>query len=62
MKLRLAFDTDQAQAARSRRRALDMAAADRLHIAGAHLPFPGLGHVTRAGSAYGYVPTPWSSA
>ena len=57
----IAFDTDPVMAATSRKRALDMASADRVQIAGAHLPFPGLGHVARIGSAYVYVPTPWSA-
>ena len=57
----IAFDTDQALARQSRKAAFDLAATDRTLIAGAHLPFPGLGHVGRAGSAYAYVPLPWSS-
>jgi glyoxylase-like metal-dependent hydrolase (beta-lactamase superfamily II) len=57
----IAFDTDPAMAAKSRKLALDMASADRLQIAGAHLPFPGLGHVARTGTAYAYVPTPWAA-
>jgi glyoxylase-like metal-dependent hydrolase (beta-lactamase superfamily II) len=57
----IAFDTDPAMAAASRKKALDMVSADRLQIAGAHLPFPGIGHVARSGNAYTYVPTPWSA-
>jgi hypothetical protein len=37
----------------------DMAAHDRLMIAGSHLPFPGLGHVAKASAGYAYVPVPW---
>jgi glyoxylase-like metal-dependent hydrolase (beta-lactamase superfamily II) len=56
----LSFDTDQAMAIASRRRVFDMVATDRLMIAGAHLPFPGLGHVAKASAGYAYVPLPWS--
>ncbi|HKF99839.1 MAG TPA: MBL fold metallo-hydrolase [Xanthobacteraceae bacterium] len=55
----LAFDTDQTMAIASRKRVFDMAATDRLLIAGAHLPFPGLGHVAKASTGYAYVPAPW---
>ena len=57
----LAFDTDQAQAAAARKRAFDMAAADRLLVAGMHLPYPGLGYVEKAGAAYRYHPDFWSA-
>jgi glyoxylase-like metal-dependent hydrolase (beta-lactamase superfamily II) len=56
----LSFDTDQAMAISSRRRVFDMVATDKLMIAGAHLPFPGLGHVAKASAGYTYVPAPWS--
>ena len=55
----LAFDTDQAMAIASRKAVFDMAAHDRLMIAGSHLPFPGLGHVAKASAGYAYVPVPW---
>lgn len=57
----LAFDSDQTQAATARKRAFDMAAAERLLVAGMHLPFPGLGFVERSGSAYRYHPDFWST-
>lgn len=57
----IAFDTDPNQAAASRKRVFDQAAADRLLVAGMHLPFPGVGHVTRRGDGYGYVPQSWPS-
>jgi glyoxylase-like metal-dependent hydrolase (beta-lactamase superfamily II) len=55
----IAFDVDAEAAVATRKKMLDMVAADRLPVAGMHLPFPGIGHVTRDGNAYGYVPTPW---
>jgi len=55
----LVFDTDPAQAAATRARLLDMLAADRTLVAGTHLPFPGIGHVARAGDAYAWVAEQW---
>ncbi len=55
----LAFDTDSDQARSTRARALDMAAADKLLVAGMHLDFPSFGHVVRAGGAYAFVPVVW---
>ena len=51
----IAFDTDSDQAAETRRRVLDMVAADRMLIAGTHLPYPAYGHVERATDGYRYV-------
>jgi glyoxylase-like metal-dependent hydrolase (beta-lactamase superfamily II) len=55
----LAFDTDSDQARATRAKALDMAATDRLLVAGMHLDFPSFGHVVRAGGAYAFVPVVW---
>ena len=57
----IALDTDQAMAISTRKKVFDMAAADKLLIAGAHLPFPGLGHVGKASTGHAYVPIPWSA-
>jgi glyoxylase-like metal-dependent hydrolase (beta-lactamase superfamily II) len=57
----IAFDGDQELARKSRKTTFDMAAKDRIAIAGAHLPFPGIGHVARAGSGYDFVPQPWQA-
>ena len=57
----LAFDTDQAQAAAARKRAFDMAATDKLLVAGMHLPFPGIGYVERTASQYRYHPDFWNT-
>ena len=40
----------------SRRKLFAEAARDKLWVAGAHLPFPGLGHVRRDGNAFAWVP------
>ena len=55
----VAFDTDPSQAAQTRRRLFDLVAADRLLVAGMHLPFPGIGTVARQGDAYAYTPQLW---
>jgi glyoxylase-like metal-dependent hydrolase (beta-lactamase superfamily II) len=55
-----AFDVDGAQAAASRRRIFDQAAADSLTIAGAHTNFPGFGRIVREGATFRYVPSEWA--
>jgi glyoxylase-like metal-dependent hydrolase (beta-lactamase superfamily II) len=55
----IAFDVDPPKAAATRKRMLDMAATDRLLVAGMHLPFPGLGYVSPAARGYMFVPAPW---
>ncbi|MFJ5370690.1 MBL fold metallo-hydrolase, partial [Bosea sp. CER48] len=54
------FDADGAQAAASRRRVLDMAAADGIPFSGSHMPFPGFGTVKKSGNAFRFVPAEWS--
>ncbi len=53
------LDIDREQAVATRRRALDMAAADRLRVAGIHLDFPAFGHVERHRGGYAFVPEVW---
>lgn len=53
------FDMDGAQTVTTRKRLLDMAAADRMAVLGYHFPFPGVGHVMRDGDAYRFVPALW---
>lgn len=55
----IAFDVDQDTAVATRRRVFDMTANDRLAIAGMHLPFPGVGHVAKAGEGYSFVREEW---
>lgn len=56
----LAFDVDGEMGAASRRRAFDMAASERLEVAGAHIPFPSLGHIARDGAeGLRFVPSNW---
>ncbi len=51
------FDMDKAAAAASRKKLMDMAAADRFPLIGYHMPFPGMGFIeTRGEGGYRYVP------
>lgn len=50
------FDADKAAAAATRRRVLDMLAADRVPFIGYHMPFPSLGYVAAEGDGFRYVP------
>lgn len=52
----IGFDSDPALAIANRKKVFDMVATDRLLFAGAHLPFPGVGHAAKAGGGYAYVP------
>ncbi len=51
-----AYDVDPVLGAATRRRALDRLAADRLQVVGYHQPWPGIGHVERAGEGFRFVP------
>ena len=55
----MGFDVDGAQAIATRQRIMDMAATDRLLVAGMHLDFPTFGHVARAGEGYAFIPEVW---
>lgn len=51
------FDADKATAAATRRKILDMLAADRIPFTSYHMPFPAVGFVEAAGTGgYRYVP------
>jgi glyoxylase-like metal-dependent hydrolase (beta-lactamase superfamily II) len=52
----LTYDLDADLAVRSRKRILDMAASERIAIAGAHVNAPGFGHVVRKGASYAFEP------
>jgi glyoxylase-like metal-dependent hydrolase (beta-lactamase superfamily II) len=54
------FDADPAEAVASRRRVLDMAAADNVVFTGAHMPFPGFGRVKADGRGFRFLPAEWS--
>lgn len=50
------FDSDQQQAIAARQAVLSAAAKDQHWVAGAHMPFPGIGHVIRDGEGYRWLP------
>ncbi len=50
-----AFDTDPQQAVTTRRRLLERMADERLRVIGYHHPWPGIGHVERAGGSFRFV-------
>ena len=50
------FDMDKPAAAATRRKLLDMLAADATPFIGYHMPFPAMGYVEKRGDGYGYIP------
>jgi glyoxylase-like metal-dependent hydrolase (beta-lactamase superfamily II) len=50
------FDNDSGEAVAARKKAFLDASDSRYWVAGAHIPFPGIGHVRAAGSGYEFVP------
>ena len=56
------FDQDAAVARTTRRRMLDMAAAERMQVAFYHAPFPATGNIVREGDGFRFVPTMWTPA
>jgi glyoxylase-like metal-dependent hydrolase (beta-lactamase superfamily II) len=49
------YDSDQATARAARLALFDRVAKESWLVGGAHLPFPGLGHIRKYGAAYAYV-------
>jgi glyoxylase-like metal-dependent hydrolase (beta-lactamase superfamily II) len=58
----ISFDVDAPAAAKQRIKAFADAAKQGYWIAGAHIPFPGIGHVRSDGKAYVWVPADYSLA
>jgi glyoxylase-like metal-dependent hydrolase (beta-lactamase superfamily II) len=56
----LSFDADKPLAVATRRRLLDMAAADRMQISFYHAAFPSTGFVAKAGNGYDWYPASFS--
>jgi glyoxylase-like metal-dependent hydrolase (beta-lactamase superfamily II) len=52
----LVFDVDPMGACASRKRVFDWLADERVAVAGAHLDFPGFGHIARSGGGFVYQP------
>jgi hypothetical protein len=57
----IAYDLEPPKAIATRKRVMDMAATDKLMIAGTHIGFPGVGHVAKASSGYAFVPVSWNA-
>jgi glyoxylase-like metal-dependent hydrolase (beta-lactamase superfamily II) len=55
------YDVDPQQAIASRRHALEAAARDGHLVGGAHLSFPGVGHIRVEQGKYAWVPAPYTS-
>jgi len=53
------LDIDRERAVATRRRALEMAAADRIRVAGTHFDFPAIGYIERRATGFGFVPEVW---
>ncbi len=56
----IAFDTDNKSAIASRKQWFARASKEKILLAGAHLSFPGLGHVRPEGKGYAWVPIEYS--
>jgi glyoxylase-like metal-dependent hydrolase (beta-lactamase superfamily II) len=55
------FDVDSPAAARQRKAAFADAARRGYLVAAAHTPFPGIGHVRTAGTAFDWLPVPYTA-
>lgn len=58
----LEFDVNQKQARATRAKVMQDAARSGTWVAGAHLPFPGIGRVLTNGKAYRWLPLDYSQA
>jgi glyoxylase-like metal-dependent hydrolase (beta-lactamase superfamily II) len=56
------FDMNGPEAEATRRKFYDMAAADKILVAGFHFPFPATGYVEKVGTGYRLVPVSWNPA
>jgi glyoxylase-like metal-dependent hydrolase (beta-lactamase superfamily II) len=56
----VAFDVDPEKAVTTRRRFYDMAATEKVLVAGYHFSFPSMGYVERDGTNFRLVPVRWS--
>lgn len=52
----LVFDVDQAAARQSRQKVFAWVAGENIRVAGAHLGYPGFGHMVRTAEGYAYRP------
>ena len=52
----LSFDSDQKTAAAERKQTFDAVVSKHYLVGGAHLQFPGIGHIEKAGKGYAFIP------
>ena len=55
----LVFDIDKKEGQKSRTKAIQLAASEKLQIAGSHVAFPSFGHVSKSKEGYYYIPSEW---
>ncbi len=60
-KVGIQFDADSKKAISIRSSLFENAAKNKIWLAGAHLPFPGIGHIRSEGKGYVWVPLEYSS-
>lgn len=56
--MEFAFDTDPKLSAQTRFKVLDMLAAERIPMIAYHFPWPGIGHIAKAGEGFHFYPAP----
>ncbi|WP_052279046.1 MBL fold metallo-hydrolase [Solidesulfovibrio magneticus] len=57
--LAIEYDIDHEAAVRARQQAMEEAAREGHLVAGAHIAFPGIGHVAKVGQGYQWIPAPY---
>ncbi len=56
----LIFDVDKEAGQKARIKGIELAASERLQIAGSHVPFPSFGYIDKRTSGYQYLPAEWT--
>ncbi|WP_249418523.1 MBL fold metallo-hydrolase [Citrobacter freundii] len=59
-KVSIEFDTDSKKAVATRKATFEKAAKEKWLVAGAHLPFPGIGHIRHDAQGYAWVPVEYA--
>lgn len=55
----LVFDIDKKAGQKARMKAIELAASEKLQIAGSHVTFPSFGHVAKTPNGYHFIPSEW---
>ncbi len=56
----LIFDVSKDDGKKARIKGIELAASERLQIAGSHVPFPSFGYIDKGKSGYQYIPAEWT--